>query len=61
VGTPWFVDLGPGQQGRGRYHLYYVARPETEKGASEITVSHQIGLAVSDDPTLREWRRWAGA
>ena len=58
VGTPWFVDTGPERQGQGRYHLYYVARPETKPGDDEISVSHQIGLAVTDNPQLTQWRRW---
>jgi hypothetical protein len=58
VGTPWFVDTGPARQGQGRYHLYYVARPETKPGDDEISVSHQIGLAVTDNPQLTQWRRW---
>lgn len=53
IGTPWFIDMG-----RGRFHMYYVGREVPAAGKSENDARYQIGLAVSDDPDLRRWRRW---
>lgn len=53
IGTPWLVPVGT-----GRHYLYYVGREVARPGASENDARYQIGLAVSDDPDLRRWRRW---
>lgn len=55
IGTPWLVDVGG-----GRRHLYYVGREVAAHGTSENDARYQIGLAVSDDPELLRWERWAG-
>jgi hypothetical protein len=51
VGTPCVVPLGDGS-----FHMYYVGCPEA--GQDELTAMHFIGLAVSDGPDYRKWRRW---
>lgn len=53
IGTPWLVELDG-----GRSHMYYVGREVAAEGRSENDARYQIGLAVSDDPELLQWRRW---
>jgi hypothetical protein len=53
IGTPWLVELGG-----GRSLMYYVGREVAAAGESENDARYQIGLAVSDDPELLQWRRW---
>jgi hypothetical protein len=40
----------------GSYRMYYVGG--TEGGHDELSVEIRIGLAVSDGPNFRKWRRW---
>lgn len=54
IGTPWVVDVGG-----GRHHMYYVGREVPRAGQGENDARYQIGLAVSDDPQLLQWRRWS--
>jgi hypothetical protein len=55
VGTPWVVALPD-----GGHRLYYVGnkRPPEGVAASELTVTHQIGLAVAEGDDFTRWRRW---
>jgi len=55
VGTPWVVE-----DARGGYHLYFVgvSTPPPGVTAGELSVVHQIGLALSDGDDLTRWRRW---
>ncbi len=54
VGTPWIVAKPD-----GGWHLYYIGNADPPPGveAGELTVVHQIGLAVSDGDLLH-WHRW---
>jgi hypothetical protein len=60
IGTPWVVA-----NGHGGYHLYFVGAnppPGAPAGASgELSLVHQIGLAVSEDGDFTRWKRWDGA
>jgi hypothetical protein len=60
IGTPWVVA-----NGHGGHHLYFVganAPPGAPPGASgELSLVHQIGLAVSEDGDFTRWKRWDGA
>ena len=51
VGTPCVVKLDDGS-----FRLYYIGA--NEGGYDELSTRHQIGLAVSDGPNYRRWRRW---
>lgn len=55
IGTPCLVEL----DGTRRF-MYYVGR-EDARGRPENDARYQIGVAVSDDPALRLWRRWQPA
>jgi hypothetical protein len=52
IGTPCLIELG----GHLSF-MYYVGR-EDARGGPENNARYQIGLAVSDDPALLQWRRW---
>lgn len=51
VGTPCVVPMEDGS-----FRLYYVG--VNQSGHDELSKMHQIGLAVSDGPNFRKWRRW---
>jgi hypothetical protein len=51
VGTPCVVPLEDGS-----FRLYYIGA--NEGGHDELSSRHQIGLALSDGPNYRRWRRW---
>jgi len=51
AGTPWVVPMPDGS-----YRLYYVGCPEM--GHDELSGMQLIGMAVSDGPNFRKWRRW---
>jgi predicted GH43/DUF377 family glycosyl hydrolase len=51
VGTPWVVPMDDGS-----FRLYYVG--VNEGGHDELSSRHQIGMAVSDGPNFRSWRRY---
>ncbi|MFL5281129.1 MAG: hypothetical protein ACJ8AW_09025 [Rhodopila sp.] len=51
VGTPCVVPMADGS-----FRLYYIGA--NEGGHDELSTQHQIGLAVSDGPDFRRWRRW---
>lgn len=56
VGTPCVVP-----DGQGGYRMYYVGAHEVEHrdpAKGDTSSLHAIGLAVSDGPNLRRWRRW---
>ncbi len=57
IGTPWVVA-----NGRGGYHLYFVGAnhaPGAAPGSSgELSLVHQIGLAISEGGDFTRWRRW---
>ncbi|MCX8126073.1 MAG: glycosyl hydrolase [Dehalococcoidia bacterium] len=54
VGTPWVVPMADGS-----YRLYYVGMSETDNIAGgELAVKAMIGLAISDGPNFRRWRRY---
>jgi hypothetical protein len=54
VGTPWVVAKPD-----GGWHLYYIGNADPPPGveAGELTVVHQIGLAISDGDLLH-WQRY---
>jgi hypothetical protein len=51
VGAPFVVPLPDGS-----YRMYYIGA--NEGGHDELSTQHQIGMAVSDGPNYRKWRRW---
>ena len=51
VGTPNVVKMPDGS-----FRLYYIGA--NEGGHDELSTRHQIGMAVSDGPNYRKWRRW---
>lgn len=51
VGTPCVVKMDDGS-----FRMYYIGA--NEGGYDELSTQHQIGLAVSDGPNYRRWRRW---
>jgi predicted GH43/DUF377 family glycosyl hydrolase len=51
VGTPFVVPMPDGS-----YRMYYIGA--NEGGYDELSTQHQIGMAVSDGPNFRKWRRW---
>lgn len=51
VGTPYVVPMPDGS-----YRMYYIGA--NEGGHDELSVQHQIGLAISDGPNYRRWHRW---
>jgi len=60
VGTPYVVPMPDGS-----YRMYYVGIKEgldpelsARSQGGELAVRHQIGMAVSDGPNFRKWRRW---
>jgi len=53
VSTPWVVPMPDGS-----YRMYYIGNLEVPGGADELSSLHQIGMAVSDGPNFRKWRRW---
>lgn len=53
IGTPWLVE-----RGHGSYFMYYVGRGLPPADGDENQSRYQIGLAVSEDPQWRVWRRW---
>jgi predicted GH43/DUF377 family glycosyl hydrolase len=53
VGTPCVVPLPDGS-----FRMYYIGA--NEGGHDELSTQHQIGMAVSDGPNFRRWRRWGG-
>lgn len=54
IGTPCVVPMEDGS-----FRMYYIGA--TEGGHDELSVRHQIGLAVSDGAEFRRWRRWGEA
>jgi hypothetical protein len=53
VGTPWVVPMEDGS-----YRMYYVGMNEAGAGAGELGVKANIGVALSDGPNYRKWRRY---
>jgi predicted GH43/DUF377 family glycosyl hydrolase len=53
VGTPWVVPLPDGS-----FRMYYVGMNETGPTAGELDVQAYIGVALSDGPNFRKWRRY---
>jgi len=51
TGTPHIVPMPDGS-----YRMYYVGGQEG--GGGELGTKAQIGMAVSDGPNFRKWRRW---
>ncbi|MCS7001395.1 MAG: glycosyl hydrolase [Dehalococcoidia bacterium] len=51
VGTPCVVPMPDGS-----FRMYYIGA--NEGGHDELSSRHQIGMAVSDGPNYRVWRRW---
>jgi hypothetical protein len=54
VGTPWVVPMPDGS-----LRLYYVGMNETGNAAGgELAVRAMVGMALSDGPDYRRWRRY---
>lgn len=55
IGTPSLVAMDDGS-----WRMYYIGSNESEQHGSggEMALRHRIGLAISDGPNLRRWRRW---
>jgi hypothetical protein len=51
VGTPYIVPMPDGS-----YRMYYIG--VNEGGHDALSSQQQIGMAVSDGPDFRKWRRW---
>ncbi len=51
IGAPFVLPLPDGS-----YRMYYIGA--NEAGPEESYSLYQIGLAVSDGPDIRSWRRW---
>jgi len=51
TGTPHIVPMPDGS-----YRMYYIGGQEG--GGGELGTKAQIGMAVSDGPNFRKWRRW---
>jgi hypothetical protein len=53
VGTPWVVPMPDGS-----FRMYYVGMNEGAPNAGELGVKAHIGVALSDGPNFRKWRRY---